>query len=114
MRDFGGPWGFAGGWAIDLFLGFETRTHADVDVAILREDQAQLHRVLGGARIEKVIAHTLVEWSPGDTLLLPAHEIHATWPDGAHLEFLLNEQRESDWAFRRDDGVRLPIQRSFL
>jgi hypothetical protein len=114
MRDFRGPWGFAGGWAIDLFLGVETRPHADVDIAILRDDQAALHRVLAGARIEKVIDHTLVAWSPDETLALPIHEIHASWPDGLHLEFLLNERRGGEWAFRRDERVRLPIERAFL
>ena len=114
MRDFRGPWGFAGGWAIDLFLGVETRTHADVDVAILRDDHPQLHHVLADARLEKVIDHTLVEWLPDERLVLPLHEIHASWPDGYHLEFLLNERRGSDWAFRRDDRVRLPMERAFL
>jgi hypothetical protein len=114
MHDFRGPWGFAGGWAIDLFLGFETRTHADVDITILRDDQAQLHRVLSGARLEKVVDHTLVEWLPDEALELPIHEIHASWPDGHRLELLLSERRGSDWAFRRDDRVRLPIERAFL
>lgn len=114
MRDFRGPWGFAGGWAIDLFLGLETRAHADVDVAILREDQAQLHEVLAGARLEKVIDHTLIVWPPDEMLALPVHEIHASWPDGYHLEFLLNELRGSDWTFRRNDGVRLSMECAFL
>lgn len=33
------PWGFCGGWAIDLFLNRITRSHKDVDVAILRTHQ---------------------------------------------------------------------------
>ena len=28
------PWAVAGGWAIDLVLGHETREHADLDLAI--------------------------------------------------------------------------------
>src|SRR5947208_15842839 len=35
-------WGFCGGWAIDLFLNGITRSHIDVDVAILRTDQRLL------------------------------------------------------------------------
>ena len=81
---------------------------------VLRDDHAQLHHVLAGARLEKVIDHTLVEWSQDELLVLPLHEIHASWPDGYHLELLLNERRGSDWAFRRDDRVRLPMVRAFL
>ena len=33
------PWWIAGGWAIDLFLGRQTREHEDIDVQILRRDQ---------------------------------------------------------------------------
>jgi Aminoglycoside-2''-adenylyltransferase len=32
------PWWIAGGWAIDLFLGRQTREHEDLDVLILRRD----------------------------------------------------------------------------
>lgn len=32
------PWWIAGGWAIDLFLGRQTREHQDIDVLILRRD----------------------------------------------------------------------------
>jgi Aminoglycoside-2''-adenylyltransferase len=32
------PWWIAGGWAIDLFLGRQTRRHEDIDVLILRQD----------------------------------------------------------------------------
>lgn len=33
------PWWIAGGWAIDLFLGRQTRAHGDTDVLIRRDDQ---------------------------------------------------------------------------
>src|SRR5580698_4288909 len=32
------PWWIAGGWALDLFLGQETRPHGDIDVGIFRAD----------------------------------------------------------------------------
>lgn len=31
----GAPWWVAGGWAIDLFIGAQTRPHGDLDVAML-------------------------------------------------------------------------------
>lgn len=34
MRDATFPWAVAGGWAIDLFLGFESRSHSDIEISI--------------------------------------------------------------------------------
>ncbi len=34
------PWWIAGGWAIDLHLGHQSREHGDLDVLVLRRDQA--------------------------------------------------------------------------
>ena len=111
MEDFGRPWGVCGGWAIDLFIGHQTRPHADVDIAILRDDQARLRESVTGAHVEKVIDGRLVPWDPGERLELPIHEVHVSWPDGLHLEFLLNEweRASNDWTFRRDPRVRRPI-----
>jgi hypothetical protein len=32
------PWCVVGGWAIDLWLGKETRPHGDIEISVLRED----------------------------------------------------------------------------
>ena len=114
MNGFPAPWGIAGGWALDLFMGHESRPHADIDVAIMRADQQQLRSRLSG-RVEKVVAGHLAEWSSGEMLERPVHEIHVTWPDGYHLEFLLNEQDQSthEWVFRRDGRIRRSLAASF-
>jgi hypothetical protein len=46
MSGFPEPWWACGGWALDLFVGRETRRHDDLDVAILRRDQHALHSYL--------------------------------------------------------------------
>ena len=68
MSGYGGTWGIAGGWAIDLFLDRQTRPHDDLDVAVLRHDQENLRRHLGAARVEKVGAHGLSEWTLSERL----------------------------------------------
>jgi hypothetical protein len=115
MRNFHAPWGIAGGWALDLFVGRELRPHADIDVAVLRADQLHLRAQLSG-RVEKVVAHQLAEWSPTEVLALPVHEVHVTWPDGYQLEFLLNEQDRAtnEWVFRRDPRIRRPMPAVFV
>jgi hypothetical protein len=116
MNGFDAPWGIAGGWAIDLFLGRESRPHSDIDVAVLRDDQRQLRSHLSDGHAEKVIAHRLSEWAAHEWLAPPVHEVHITWPDGFHLEFLLNEQDRAagEWVFRRDERIRRSMAAAFV
>jgi len=41
------PWWIAGGRALDMFLGHETRKHDDLEVAVLRRDQLAFRHALG-------------------------------------------------------------------
>jgi len=115
MHGFGGRWGIAGGWAIDLFVGRQMRPHSDIDVAVLRDDQARLRERLPGTRVEKVVDGQLVPWDLTERLELPIHEVHVTWPDGFHLEFLLNEwdSASREWMFRRDPRIRRSVDTVF-
>jgi hypothetical protein len=111
------PWAVAGGWAIDLAVGHATRAHADVDLALFRDDQAALHAALPGWTLRVARGGTLVPWAPGECLEPPLHEVHALPPgdagaaDAPVLEFLLNEREGPDWVHRRDPAVRRPIAR---
>jgi hypothetical protein len=111
MRGYARPWAVAGGWAIDLFLGRQTRAHSDVDVATLRRDQVDLRHHLGGADVRAVHDGTFAPWNLGEHLAPPVHEIHARWPDGTTMEFLLNDVDEAGatWIYRRDPRVQRPL-----
>ena len=109
------PWAVAGGWALDLALGRVTRPHADVDVAVFRDDQAALRSALPGWRFAVAMGGVLAPWEPGRRLEPPVHEVHARPGEGAagrSLEFLLNERAGTDWVYRRDPAVRLPLARA--
>lgn len=45
---FPGPWWIAGGYAMELAAGVAYREHADIDMLLLRRDQAGAHAVLPG------------------------------------------------------------------
>jgi Aminoglycoside-2''-adenylyltransferase len=112
MADFNAPWWVAGGWALDLWMERETRPHHDVDIAILRGDQQKLYRSL--SRWELYYAtpdHKLLPLRPERWLRPP---IHGVWARRAHdapwlCEFLLNEHTDSDWMYREDPAVRMPL-----
>lgn len=115
MRGCPVPWAVAGGWALDLALGAVTRVHGDVDLAAFRADQVALRAHLGVWRWEYISASVPRLWAPGAWLAPPVHELYATSPGGGtRLEVLLNERDGTDWVFRRDHRVRLPLARAVL
>ena len=116
MRGFHAPWCIAGGWALDLFLGRETRPHADVDVALFRGDQLLLRHHFVGWTFEKVLGGVLERWEKGEWLHPPIHEVHARSGDqpSVNLEFLLNERTADRWVFRRNPEVSCPLDRVIL
>ncbi|MDW0114534.1 hypothetical protein QT711_15150 [Sporosarcina saromensis] len=114
MEAYDRPWGIAGGWAIDLFVGQVTREHSDIEIAILREDQHGLKRLLHDWSFKKVVKHQFVDWGP-ETLELPIHELHGTHQGyGDQLELLLNEVINDQWIFRRDPRISFPSSLLFL
>ena len=115
LRDLDAPWAVAGGWALDLALGRVTRPHADVDVAVFRDDQDALRAALPAWDFAAVVGGRMTPWERGARLELPVHEVHVRAPAGASpstLEFLLNERDGADWVYRRDAAVRLPLARA--
>jgi GrpB-like predicted nucleotidyltransferase (UPF0157 family) len=108
LNPFRRPWFVGGGWAIDLFLGRESRNHQDIDIAIFREDQFELRRHLANWKWKKAVSGTLVGWESTEWLELPIHEVHAN--SGEHqLEFLFNERRQDLWVYPRDQTITRPL-----
>ena len=111
-------WGFCGGWAIDLFLNRITRSHKDVDVAILRDDQHIVFDFLRqrGWILEKAMDGGLIPLKEDEFLTLP---IHTVWcrnidsqPD--FLEVLLNEREGDQFLFRQNRSIQRPLNLAFL
>jgi hypothetical protein len=113
LAEMAAPWWIAGGWAIDLFLGRQTRPHGDVDVAVLRADQAVLAESLAGWDLHVAAEGRLTPWTPSDWL--EGGRRHQLWcrqgPDQPwSLEILLEEGDRFTWRFRRDPRVTLPLE----
>jgi aminoglycoside-2''-adenylyltransferase len=107
-------WCVAGGWAVDLFLGRQTRPHGDLEVAVYRRDQQLLRDVFKDWAWSKVVptptgGGTKVPWNEQDSLELPIHQLYAEGPRGEALEILLQESSDCDWKFRRELSVTMPL-----
>ena len=84
---FDAPWWIAGGWAIDLFLGRQTREHGDIDLAMLRSDQDRLARYLADWDVHVAHDGVLTPWAAGDWLASPRHQ------------FWVRPRPDAGWAF---------------
>ena len=106
-------WWISGGWALDLFLGKETRPHFDIDVSIARQDQLTAQSFLrqwefwSTMRLESGEIF-LPHWEKGEFL---GKEIPGCWAretPGApwRFEFLMQEIDDRTWTFRYADVVQ--------
>ena len=102
----------AGGWAIDLFLGGQTREHHDIEVSVGPHGFERACLALADQEL-LVVGDGLAR--PLSERALAAH--HQTWvrdrETGSWRLDLFREPWESDtWVFRRDPRVRLPLERA--
>ena len=113
MSAFRPKWSLCGGWAVDAWLGRQTRDHADVDIAVFQDDQHAIFDHLAGSQMighDNNVADDSSEPWDGRRLDLPAH-IHARSHDGFNLEVLLNERSGRDWVFSREPRITMPLRR---
>lgn len=107
-------WWIAGGLAIDLFLGWETRSHDDIDIEMFRSDREALFEVFEGWDLHTVSAGASTPWTAGQPL---ADHVFGIWgrptPDADWaVEVILADGDTDTWRFRRDPSISL--QRSAL
>jgi len=108
LADLRAPWWFAGGWAIDLFLGGTQRTHEDLDVGCFRRDVRHVIGLLAGWDVRAPVHGALVPIERE----VPIHaDVHNLWcrPEPVScwvLEILLEDSDGPEWVYRRDPRIR--------
>ncbi len=102
-------WWIAGGLAIDLFLGWESRSHDDVDIEMFRKDRDVLFDVFPGWELFTVSQGSWTAWHRGDDVAEPVFGIwgrrspEVPWA----VEIMLANGDGSEWRFRREPSIRL-------
>ncbi len=98
-------WCVVGGWAIDLWLGRQTREHGDLEIAILRPDLARVRAHLADFRFYAV--------GDGEVIALdePSPDKHQTWIEDPRtqlwcVDVMLELGDAETWIYRRDPTIR--------
>jgi hypothetical protein len=108
------PWWFAGGYAIEFFIGEHYREHEDLDILVLRSNLP-------------MVKNSMKDWQlfasdpPGklrlwdDSELLPAH-VNDIWvrKDSTSpwsMQFMVNDHQDKDFLYKRDRSVHFPMDK---
>jgi hypothetical protein len=105
-------WWFAGGLALEAFVGASWREHGDIDVGFFRDEQAAMRRQLGAWDVRCADPPgTLRPWQVDERLRGGVHDIWVREGADAPWRFqLMVDEREGDeWVFRRDSRIRRPV-----
>jgi len=106
------PWWIAGGWALDLFAGHESRPHKDLDVGILRKDALQVLASLAAWEVFEAKNGVLTRLGAGTQ---PRADVFSLWcrPAPARpwaLELMLDEAENGFWIYRRHRQIQRPLE----
>lgn len=102
------PWMVVGGWALDLWLGRETRKHEDLEIAIRREDFPQFRAALAGLDVYTIGDGEVKALPEGHEP--PAHR-HQNWiAEGQawRMDIMLEPGDAETWAYRRNPAFTAP------
>ncbi len=113
LAQLAGPWWIAGGWAIDLVLGRQTREHEDIDIQVLRRDQHAVRTLFGGWDMQAALqpprdeAWPFREWRRDEALDVAIHDV---WCRPAStepwaLQLMIADSRDDMWLFRRIPAI---------
>lgn len=107
-------WWIAGGWALDLHLGRQTRPHHDTDVLVLREELTAVRERLRGWDLHAADppgTGILRPWPEHEVLPATLHDIwcRETPTSPWALQLMVDDTDGTDWLYRRDVRIRRPV-----
>jgi hypothetical protein len=107
------PWCIVGGWAIDLWLGRQTRIHEDIEISILREDLNQFRAALPDCDFFAAGSGKITALKGDD----PQPDIHQVWcldreTKKWRLDIMIEPGTRADggystWRYRRQPTITI-------
>ena len=102
------PWCVVGGWALDLWLGRESRAHGDLEIAVPRPFIGEMPARLHGFDLYAVSDGGVQALSPEDE---PPADKYQIWvSDGAawRLDIMAEPGDADTWVYRRNEAIMAP------
>jgi len=109
MKRCGVCWWVAGGWAIDLCIGHQTRAHDDIDIGVFRSDQREIQRFFSDWDVAIASDGELRPWPVGQWLETPDNDLWVRDCRGGpwRIQLMLNNGSGDVWISRRDPRIRM-------
>ncbi|WP_337101947.1 nucleotidyltransferase domain-containing protein [Paenibacillus sp. YIM B09110] len=101
-------WMIAGGWALDLHAGKQSRPHGDIDIVLFREEHVAAFDLLSAeCELYKAEKGKLSRWRQGE-YLSATKDIWARRIGGSSWAFqmMLVDTEQGDWVYRRETAIR--------
>lgn len=108
-------WCIAGGWALDLHLGRQTREHRDIDVVVFRDEQTILYEAFEDEwMLYKAEKEKLFPWLKGEFLeniqdVWVSRDVNSPWL----FQIMLVNREQGKWIYRREQSIREPVNNVF-
>jgi len=111
LRGVGARWYVLAGWALDLYLGRETREHEDLEIGVASDGFPEIRSRL--TDLELVVVGAGRAWPVSDDSLATHRQTWAREPDGPWRLDVIRERWDGDeWLYRRDPRFRVPATRA--
>ncbi|WP_242208356.1 MULTISPECIES: amino acid transporter [unclassified Pseudomonas] len=104
------PWCVVGGWALDLWLGQQTRNHSDLEFTVLRADFVFFRQALNDLDFYAVKDGTFQFLS---ATCLPAEDIFQIWgydstAQAWRVDVMIEPGSSDSWTYKRDPSIAYP------
>lgn len=110
------PWYIAGGWALDLWHGHQTRDHEDLEFAVLRDDVDVFRRTLSGLDFHTAADGVLKHLPLGEE---PSSTINQIWCRDVEarcwrVDMMIEPGTFETWVYKRDAQIQRPRREMIL
>lgn len=106
------PWAVAGGWAIDLFLGFESRAHSDIEISVPATRFLEFAGAL--SEYEFYVVKNGLAWPVigAEETLANSHQTWVREPSIGiwRMDIFRESLADELWVYRRYPNIRRPYE----
>jgi hypothetical protein len=106
------PWHVAGGWALDLFLGYQRRAHEDIEIEVPHGRFDQVVAALTGYEFFVVANDRVWPLAQAGSLLATHHQTWVREQATGHwqLDVFREPSAGNYWVCRREVRLQLPYE----